>query len=260
MKTALRISLVQTDIVWENKQENLRRLEIKLRALSGKTDLVVLPEMFSTGFTMQSHLFAETINEETLTTLRQWAKRYNLAISGSFICTEREEFFNRAFFLCPDDEEYFYDKHHLFRMGNEPKHFSAGSQRCVFNWQGWKICLMVCYDLRFPVWCRNVINEYDLLIFMANWPAPRNRAWETLLCARAIENQSYVCGVNRVGKDAMGIHYIGNSALYNMKGENIVNFTENEEEIRTACLDLESLRAFRTKFPAWRDADFFTLE
>jgi len=259
MKTALRISLVQTDIAWENKRKNLRKLEIKLQALSGKTDFIVLPEMFSTGFTMQSHLFAETINGETLTTLRQWSKKYNIAIAGSFICNEKEKFFNRAFFLSPDGEEHFYDKRHLFRMGNEPQYFSAGSQRCIFSWLGWKICLMVCYDLRFPVWCRNVINEYDLLLFVANWPAPRTRAWDTLLCARAIENQSYVCGVNRVGDDAMGIHYNGNSALYNMKGENLVNFTKDEEGIRTVNLNLDSLRSFRTKFPAWRDADFFSL-
>ena len=216
MKTALRISLAQIDIEWENIQENLCRLEIKLQALSGKTDIVVLPEMFSTGFTMQSHLFAETINGDTISTLRKWATKYNLALVGSFICSENEAYYNRAFFLAPNNEEYFYDKRHLFRMGNEPKHFSAGNKRCIFNWQGWKICLLICYDLRFPVWSRNVINEYDLLIFVANWPASRSRAWDTLLCARAIENQSYVCGVNRIGNDAMGISYNGGSALYNM--------------------------------------------
>ncbi len=254
MKTALRISLAQIDIEWENIQENLRRLEIKLQALSGKTDIVVLPEMFSTGFTMQSHLFAETINGDTISTLRKWATKYNLALVGSFICSENEAYYNRAFFLSPNNEEHFYDKRHLFRMGNEPKHFSAGNKRCIFNWQGWKICLLICYDLRFPVWSRNVINEYDLLIFVANWPASRSRAWDTLLCARAIENQSYVCGVNRIGNDAMGISYNGGSAIYNMRGENLVNFTKDEEGIRTVNLEIDSLRSFRTKFPAWRDA------
>ncbi len=261
MKTTLRVSLVQTNIVWENKQENLSKLEVQLRTLSEKTDIVVLPEMFSTGFTMQSSLFAETTKGETLTTLRHWAKKYNFALAGSFIYTNnKEEFFNRAFFLSPDGEEYFYDKRHLFRMGYEPQHFSSGNKRCIFSWQGWKICLMVCYDLRFPVWCRNVTNEYDLLLFVANWPASRRRVWDTLLCARALENQSYVCGVNRVGDDGMNIHYVGDSALYNMKGENMVHFTENEEGTRTNCLDLDALRAFRTKFPAWRDADPFTLK
>lgn len=259
MKTALRISLAQIDIEWENIQENLRRLEIKLQALSGKTDIVVLPEMFSTGFTMQSHLFAETINGNTISTLRKWATKYNLALVGSFICSENEAYYNRAFFLAPNNEEYFYDKRHLFRMGNEPKHFSAGDKRCIFNWQGWKISLLVCYDLRFPVWSRNVINEYDLLIYVANWPASRSHVWDTLLCARAIENQSYVCGVNRIGNDGIGISYNGGSALYNMKGENLVNFTKNEECIRTVNLEIDSLRSFRTKFPAWRDADFFSL-
>lgn len=259
MKTALRISLAQIDIAWENIQENLRRLEIKLQALSGKTDIVILPEMFSTGFTMQSHLFAETINGNTISTLRKWVQKYNLALVGSYICSENEAYYNRAFFLAPNNEEYFYDKRHLFRMGNEPKHFSAGNKRCIFNWQGWKICLLICYDLRFPVWSRNVINEYDLLIYVANWPASRSRVWDTLLCARAIENQSYVCGVNRIGNDAMGISYNGGSALYNMRGENLVNFTKNEEGIRTVNLEIDALRSFRTKFPAWRDADFFSL-
>lgn len=260
MKKALRVSLAQINIAWENKQENLSRLEVRLQALSGKTDLVVLPEMFSTGFTMQSHLFAEDINGETLTALRQWVRKYNLALSGSFICAEDGKFFNRGFFLTPEGDEYFYDKHHLFRMGHEPEHFSAGDKRCIIFWQGWKICLMVCYDLRFPVWCRNVINEYDLLLFVANWPVPRIQVWNTLLCARAIENQSYVCGVNRVGKDGIGLHYNGGSALYNMKGENLIHFTENEEAFKTVTIDLESLRTFRTKFPAWRDADFFSFE
>lgn len=259
MKTALRISLAQIDIAWENIQENLRRLEIKLQALSGKTDIVVLPEMFSTGFTMQSHLFAETINGNTISTLRKWATKYNLALVGSYICSENEAYYNRAFFLAPNNEEHFYDKRHLFRMGNEPKHFSAGNKRCIFSWQGWKINLLICYDLRFPVWSRNVINEYDLLIYVANWPASRSRVWDTLLCARAIENQSYVCGVNRIGNDAMGISYNGGSALYNMRGENLVNFNKNEEGIRTVNLEIDSLRSFRTKFPAWRDSDFFSL-
>jgi len=259
MKTALRISLVQTNIIWENKLENLQKLESKLKIVSGKADIAVFPEMFSTGFSMQSHLLAETTDGETISMLRQWSKKYNLALVGSFICIENNEFYNRAFFISPDGVEHFYDKRHLFRMGNEPKHFSAGNKRCIFSWQGWNICLLVCYDLRFPVWCRNVINEYDLLIFVANWPSTRIRAWETLLCARAIENQSYVCGVNRVGSDAMGIHYSGDSSVYNMKGEKLVNLDKDEEITCSINLDLESLRSFRAKFPAWRDADFFSL-
>lgn len=260
MKKALRISLVQMNIVWENKQENFRNLEDKLQKLSGETDLVVLPEMFATGFTMQSPLFAETINGETLTTLRLWAKKYNFALSGSFIYTEGNEYYNRAFFITPDNTEAFYDKRHLFRMGNEIKHFSAGDKRCIVTWKGWNICLMVCYDLRFPVWCRNVSNEYDLLLFVANWPTPRRNAWNSLLCARAIENICYVCGVNRVGNDTMGLHYSGDSSLYNMKGENLIHFAEGEEKIHTTTLEITTLQAFRSKFPAWMDADNFSFK
>lgn len=256
---ALRISLVQTDIEWENKQANFHNLEFKLQALSGKTDLVVLPEMFSTGFTMQSHLFAETSDGETLSTLRQWAKKYNFALTGSFIYTEENKFFNRAFFITPDSGESFYDKRHLFRMGQESEHFSSGDKHCIVSWKGWNICLMVCYDLRFPVWCRNTNNKYDLLIFVANWPTPRRHAWKNLLCARAIENLCYVCGVNRVGNDNMGLHYTGDSTLYNMKGESLVHFKENEEALYTISLDIQSLQSFRTKFPAWLDADKFDL-
>lgn len=259
MKKALRISLVQTDIVWENKQENLRRLEIKLQDLSGKTDLVVLPEMFSTGFTMQSHLFAEPMNGETMNILRLWVNKYNLALTGSFICSDEGKYFNRAFFITPAGEEYYYDKHHLFRMGHEPEHFAAGDKRCIINWQGWNICLMICYDLRFPVWCRNVNNEYDLLLYVANWPESRSNVWKTLLCARAIENMSYVCGVNRVGIDGMGLNYSGDSQLHNMKGENMIHFKENEDTVKTVTIEMEPLRLFRNKFPAWRDADNFTL-
>lgn len=255
---ALRISLVQTNIEWENKEMNLHNLETKVQALSGNTDLVVLPEMFATGFTMQSHLFAETTDGETLSTLRHLAKKYDLAFVGSFIYTERDNFFNRAFFISPDSEDVFYDKRHLFRMGQESEHFSAGNKRCIVSWKGWNICLMVCYDLRFPVWCRNTNNEYDLLIFVANWPAPRRQAWNSLLCARAIENLCYVCGVNRVGNDGMGLYYAGDSSLYNMKGENIIHFEENEEKTITTSIDLQLLHSFRTKFPAWIDADKFT--
>lgn len=258
MPDKLKISLVQTDIVWENKQENLFRIGNKLKELKGKTDIAVLPEMFSTGFSMRSEELAETIEGKTIETIKRWSKEYGFAITGSFIALENNLRFNRAFFLTPTGEEYYYDKHHLFRMGDEPNHFEAGNRKLVLNYLGWNICLMVCYDLRFPAWCRNIQNEYDLFIIVASWPAPRRRAWETLLCARAIENLSYVCGVNRIGTDGHGLKYSGQSALYNAKGEAMTEFPDNEEGIRTVEIDLESLKLLRNKFPTWKDADSFT--
>ena len=260
MQTTLRISLVQMDIVWENKNENLRRLEKTLKTLHGETDIVVLPEMFSTGFSMQSRLLSETVNGNTITTIKQWAAKYQITLTGSFIAREDDSYYNRAFFLTPEGEEFYYNKRHLFRMGDEPNNFTAGDKKTIIPYRGWSICLMVCYDLRFPIWCRNRSNEYDLLLFVANWPTSRRRAWETLLCARAIENLSYVCGVNRVGTDGYGLHYSGQSSLYNAKGENLVDFPDKEQGVRTVSIDISSLRSLRTKFPTWKDDDLFHLD
>ena len=216
----MRVTLLQTDIVWEDKQENLRLLREKLIKLRGVAEIVVLPETFSTGFSMDSRRLAEPVSGETITLLRQWAAEFQFAIAGSYIaCDEKADanknavpspdksYYNRAFFLTPEGEAYYYDKRHLFRMGQETEHFTAGSQRSVISYRGWNILLLVCYDLRFPVWSRNVNNEYDLLIYVANWPVPRRRVWDILLQARALENISYVCGVNRIGTD-------GNQMLY----------------------------------------------
>lgn len=255
----IRISLVQTDIAWEDKTENLRRLEGKLAQLSGRTDLVVLPEMFSTGFSMRSDLLGETNDGPTLTWLRKRCEIYGMAVTGSFIATDSGRYYNRAFFLTPDGKSYYYDKKHLFRMGDEPGHFDAGSGYEIIRYNGWNIRLAVCYDLRFPVWIRNRENEYDLLIVVANWPEARRFAWESLLCARAIENQCYVCGVNRVGVDGNGFPHSGCSLLFDAKGKCLAGFDENEEGIRTVEIGLEALRSFRRKFPVWKDADPFTL-
>ena len=256
---SIRVSIIQTDIVWENKQENLRLLHEKLQSLRGTTEIVVLPEMFSTGFSMQSQTLAEPNSGKTISTLKQWASLFQLAICGSYIATDNGQFYNRAFFLTPEGEYYFYDKRHLFRMGREAEHFSAGNKRIIIPYHGWNICLLVCYDLRFPVWSRNVKNEYDLLIYVASWPTPRIQAWNTLLCARAIENQCYVCGVNRIGQDGNGLCYPGYSALYGPKGENLAGTPDSEEKIQTIELSLEALTTFRHKFPCWKDADPFLL-
>ncbi len=200
MTEDLRISMIQSHIIWEDREENLGYYGELLRRVSGRTDLAVLPETFTTGFSMDVEKQADTMDGRTVPTIKEWAKKYKLAVAGSFIAKDNGKFYNRAFFITPEGEEYYYDKRHLFRMAEEDKHFSAGDKRLIVPYKGWNICLQVCYDLRFPVWSRNVNNEYDLLIYVANWPEARKKAWKALLHARAIENMAYVCGVNRVGR------------------------------------------------------------
>ena len=263
----IRVSLFQTDIIWENKSANLISLYEELKKLSGLTDIVILPEMFSTGFSMNSHTLAEPITGNTISLLQQWALTFQLAIAGSYIavdgteCSSQEQkFYNRGFFITPEKKAFYYDKRHLFRMGSEPDSFDAGNQRTLISYRGWNICLLVCYDLRFPVWSRNANNEYDLLIYVANWPESRRQVWDVLLQARALENMSYVCGVNRIGKDGNYIQYNGGSVLYSSKGELLYKCVDNKEEVSTIKIDLSSLRQFRKKFPAWKDADHFTID
>ena len=253
MMHPLKISIVQTDIAWENKQENLRMLREKLHALRGTTEIVVLPEMFSTGFTMKSRELAEPVSGITVRILKE------LALCGSFICSERSNYYNRAFFITPEGEEFYYDKRHLFRMGNEAEYFSSGNNKLIISYRGWNICLLVCYDLRFPVWSRNVNNEYDLLIYVASWPQARRLAWDTLLCARALENMCYVCGVNRIGVDGNKLIYNGGSVVFSAKGEVLASVPDGEEGIETVSLSLISLQQLRDKFPVWKDADAFRL-
>lgn len=258
MDQNLRISLVQTDIYWEDKNRNLLAIENKIAHLSDKTDLVVLPEMFTTGFSMDSKQFGEPIAGETVTTLKRWATQYGFAIVGSFIAEENNQYYNRGFFIS-SEQEFFYDKRHLFRMGNESACFTAGSDRLIVEHKGFKVCLLICYDLRFPVWSRNVNNEYDLLIYVANWPQSRSQIWDTLLKARAIENMSYVCGVNRVGVDGLNLLYKGGSVLIDAKGNALASVEDNKEGIETIEISLEDLNRFRDKFPAWMDGDKFEL-
>ena len=218
MTEDLRISMIQSHIIWEDREENLGYYGELLRRVSGRTDLAVLPETFTTGFSMDVEKQADTMESQTVPTIKEWAKKYKLAVAGSFIAKDNGKFYNRAFFITPEGEEYYYDKRHLFRMAEEDKHFSAGDKRLIVPYKGWNICLQVCYDLRFPVWSRNVNNEYDLLIYVANWPEARKKAWKALLHARAIENMAYVCGVNRVGVDGKGFLFRGDSMIYNAKG------------------------------------------
>ena len=254
---SIRISIVQTDIVWENKQENLRLLHEKLQSLCGTTEIVVLPEMFSTGFSMQSNMLAETNSGETIATLKQWASLFQVAICGSYITVDNGRYYNRAFFLTPEGEEFYYDKRHLFAPGGEARQYTPGDSRAVVEYGGVRFLLLVCYDLRFPVWSR-CRGDYDAILCCALWPAPRREVWRTLLRARAIENQCYAAGVNRVGDDPAA-RYAGDSALVDFKGRTMVE-AGGGERILTGVFDTGALAAFREKFPAWRDADEFVLK
>jgi predicted amidohydrolase len=254
----LRISAVQSDVTWEDRDKNLTRYEALLRELDGQTDVAVLPELFTTGSVRHSEL-ADTVDGETVSSLKTWANSYHIAIAGSFMATENMRCFNRSFFITPEGEEYYADKRHLFRMGGEDRCLEAGNKRLIVPYRGWNICLMTCYDLRFPVWSRNTGNAYDLLVYAANWPAQRKEVWETLLCARAMENMSYVCGVNRIGVDGQGIAYHGRSLVYSPQGEKLLDAGEDKEILQTCLLEKMPMELLRIKFPVWQDADSFIL-
>lgn len=259
MTENLRVSMLQSHIAWEDLDKNLEHYESLLCRVEGKTDVAVLPETFTTGFSMQVEKNADAANGVTVATLKGWALKYKLAIVGSFIAKEGEMYFNRAFFITPEGESFFYDKRHLFRMAGEDKHFTPGNKRVIIRYKGWNICLQVCYDLRFPVWSRNVGNEYDVLIYVANWPKARRVAWISLLQARAIENVAYVCGVNRVGVDGKGFVYSGDSMIISPKGKKLADVGKRDAATRTCTLSKSDLESFRQKFPVWKDADRFVL-
>ena len=255
----MKITLIQDTIHWADKTANLQRTEKQLAELAGKTNLVVLPEMFTTGFCTDQLELAETMEGETVRNLQKWAQTYNLAITGSFIANENDKIFNRGFFVFPDGKIETADKRHLFSIGGEDLYFSTGAKKLIINYCGFNIRLLVCYDVRFPVWARNVNNEYDLLIFVANFPKTRIIIWDILLQARAIENQAYVCGVNRVGTDGLGIDYNGHSTLLDFKATPLLSFPENETSIQTYELNREPLLKFREKSAFWKDADKFEI-
>ena len=267
----LTITTIQTNLVWEDKVANLQLLEEKINAIEEKTEIVVLPEMFSTGFSMQPQLFAETMEGETVDWMRRIAEDKRIIVTGSIIIKEENHFYNRLIWMLPNGDVGFYNKRHLFAYGEEDKHYTAGNKRLIASVKGWKINLQVCYDLRFPVWARQAAPslsppkveekanpEYDVLIYVANWPERRSHAWKTLLCARAIENQCYVVGVNRVGTDGHNINYSGNSLVIDPLGEVLYHMAE-EEDIFTITLQKEWLEEVRTKFPFWKDGDDFRL-
>lgn len=253
----LNICLFPMSIEWGEKETNLSLLESSLERVHPETDLLVLPETFSTGFPSgmdkeEVRVWAERNSGETVQRLKALAKKHNLAIAGSFIADTGGLLFNRAFFIEPTGDEYFADKRHLFSMAGEDKVFSAGTDRLKVRFRGWNISMVVCYDIRFPKWCRCHSNEYDLLLAVANWPEVRVNAWNTLLPARAIENESYVAAVNCKGTDKHNFNYDGSSAVYDFKGKEI---GVRAGEFIYASLSAGKLSSFREKFPAWKDAD-----
>lgn len=255
--TNLRVSLVQTDLVWEDPTANCAALEEKLVDLVGKTDLVVLPEMFATGFSM-SPTGAEIGRGPVLQWMQIQANRLGALVVGSLKVKQQNDFFNRLYAVHPDGTFTSYDKRHLFRMGGEHEFYQSGDQQVIVSYKGWNIALFVCYDLRFPVWSRNVGLAYDAAIYVANWPAPRANVWRTLLQARAIENLAYVVGVNRVGTDANNLSYAGDSLLVDFKGGLQLDL-QAEGQILTSEFSADDLAEFRAKFPANLDADAFSL-
>ncbi len=260
----LKISIIQSDIHWEDIGANLAMFEEKIWKI-GQTDVIVLPEMFTTGFTMRAPKLAEHMNMRTFKWMKQMADQTGALVLGSFIAMVHDRYYNRLLWMEPGGNFKTYDKRHLFRMADEHHTYSPGESLLIGHWKGWRICPLVCYDLRFPVWSRNRWNatlkkmSYDVLVYVANWPQVRAAAWKTLLDARAIENLSFVVGVNRVGTDGNGVEYNGNSAVIGPKGDPIFQ-VEGEEAIKTVELNAHSLQAFRDRFPAYLDADDFSIE
>lgn len=261
----LKISIIQSDLIWENKSANLTQLEDKLNLVDADVDLAVLPEMFNTGFSMKPEVFSEKSDiSPTLKWMQNQAAERQIAITGSFMIEEEGKFFNRLYFVLPDGSYEFYDKRHLFRMGGEDLHFNQGDKSLIINYKGWKINFLICYDLRFPVWTKNnFINEkydYDLLIVIANWPAIRSRIWKALLTARSIENQCWVVGVNRVGNDGNNLAHSGNSNIYDPKGLPIFDENDEKEFVKTTSISFDELNDFREKFTVGLDWDSFNIE
>lgn len=254
----LKVATIQSDLAWEDKEINITHFEAQFEKLaSQKVDLLVLPEMFTTGFSMQTEKLAEANTDITVKWMQTMAMHYQFLLTGSIIVKEKDKYYNRQLFAFPDGKLQHYDKRHLFRMGNEHLHYTAGKERVIIHYKGWNILPQICYDLRFPVWSRNR-NDYDLLLYIANFPTQRSKVWQTLLTARAIENQCYVIGCNRIGTDGKGMIYSGDSQILSPKGEVIALAPKNMPCLLTASLALDELRCFREKFPVYLDADTFT--
>ena len=259
----LNLLLIQTDIQWQNVTANLANFEEIIWSAKSDPDIILLPELFSTGFTMNTSEYAELMNMTTFKWMKQISKARDSLVVGSYIVSDGGKTYNRSLCMEPNGTYHTYDKKHLFAFAGEDEAFDAGSERLVFEFRGWRICPLICYDLRFPVWSRNrFVNEeleYDLLLFSANWPDPRIFAWDTLLKARAIENLSYCAGVSRIGSDADGRDYPGHSAVLDFQGKEIAKL-DSEDGLIECSISKGKLKEFREYFPAHKDSDHFTLE
>jgi omega-amidase len=274
--STLSITTIQSGLAWENKETNLEMFGNKIRSISGKKEIVILPEMFSTGFSMNPALLAETMDGPTVQWMRSLSASQKIILTGSIIIEENSAYYNRLIWMLPNGNYGYYDKRHLFAYAGEDKYYTPGNKRLIASVKGWKVNLQICYDLRFPVWARqsdssfdqvplppdqrkNKGVEYDLLVYVANWPEKRIQAWKTLLQARAIENQCYVVGVNRVGNDGNNIYHSGDSMVIDPLGEILYN-KPHEEDIHTIQLDKTKLDDLRTRLPFLNDADDFLIQ
>ena len=256
----MRITLVQSALFWQNAEANRQQFSEKLSGLQGETDLVILPEMFTTGFSMDVAGLAEPMDGPSVQWMKATAAALDAALTGSFICAENDRFYNRLVFCYPDGRLEFYDKKHLFGLAGEHEYFASHNKKLVLEWKGFRICPLICYDLRFPVWSRNVLSQpYDLLLYVASWPVRRSHHWRSLLVARAIENQSFVAGVNRVGSDGTGLEYSGDSALIDFSGQQLVQVS-GQETLVTSSISLQQLQQYREQLPFLADADPFELK
>jgi omega-amidase len=265
--SSLTITTIQTGVQWEDKRVNLKRLGERILAIPEPTELVVLPEMFSTGFSMRPEALAERMDGPTLAWMQETAARKKIILTGSIIVEEEDNYYNRLIWMLPNGQYGYYDKRHRFAYAGENEHYTAGHKRLIASVKGWKVLLLVCYDLRFPVWSRQTRQqeggagelEYDLLLYVANWPERRAHAWKTLLQARAIENQCFVAGVNRIGDDGNGIYHSGDTMIIDPLGETLYHAAAREEAF-TLPLRKDELTRIRQRFPFWQDADHFSIE
>lgn len=258
MQNQLKIALIQSDLVWENPTLNRKIFSDKIDSISKAVDIIVLPEMFTTGFTMNAEAVAETMNGATVTWMQEIALKTKAALTGSLIILENNRYYNRLLFVEPSGAITMYDKRHTFTLAGEDKIFTAGSKKVIITYKGWRICPLVCYDLRFPVWARNIEN-YDVLLYVSNWPTSRISAWDVLLKARSVENMCYTIGVNRVGTDFGQNDYSGNSAVYDVLGNMITHIKPNKEQIEVVVLERNHIQLYRNKLKFLDDKDAFIL-
>lgn len=254
----LKITLIQTELIWENPKANRKKFSRKIEGIKEKSDLILLPEMFPTGFSMNAEELAEETDGASLSWMRKHSKSKNAAIAGSVIVKDHGKYYNRLYFVLPNGDYKIYDKRHLFTLAHEEKTYSPGKKKLIINYKGWKISPLICYDLRFPVWARNV-EDYDLLFYIANWPDKRIPAWDALLKARSVENICYTAGLNRLGTDKNGNDYNGHSAIYDPLGQKLPTQNWEKELTQTITLNKSHLKESRKRFQFLNDQDSFTI-